>query len=136
MFFKIGVLKLTGKHLCWSLLLIRPSGLQHYQKETSAQVFSCDILRIFEEGFLYNTSDGCFCLYQLIKKSFILSDVGEKSLNLFFAITNDKKSKMKHSHFSPGSLLSGTHTDPRPVSKNNHSQNCLNDQLFKATTCP
>ena len=34
LFFKIGVLKnfaiFTGKHLCWSLFLIKPSGLQLY----------------------------------------------------------------------------------------------------------
>ena len=42
-FFKIGVLKdfanFTGKRQCWSLFLI---------KETSAQVFSCEICEIFE----------------------------------------------------------------------------------------
>ena len=51
MFFTVGVLKnfanFTGKHLCWSLQL--------YQKETSTQVFSCEICEIFNSTFFKRT---------------------------------------------------------------------------------
>ena len=46
----MGVLKnfknFTGKHLRWSLFLIkfRASGLELYLKETPTQVFSCEIV--------------------------------------------------------------------------------------------
>ena len=63
-FFKIGFLKnfaiLTGKHLCWSLFLIklqafRPSGLQLYWKNTSTQIFSCENCETFKNSFFYRT---------------------------------------------------------------------------------
>ena len=69
MFFKIGVLKnfanFTGKHLCWSLFLIkfqtlRPATLL---KRDSRQVFSCTISKFLRALFLKNTSGGCFCTY-------------------------------------------------------------------------
>ena len=52
-FLKLGVLKnfvnSTGKHLCWSPFLksCRAKGQQLYQKETSTQLFSCEICKIF-----------------------------------------------------------------------------------------
>ena len=61
MFFKIGALKnlaiFTGKHLCWSLFLIkylawRPS-TQTWK--TPTQVFSCEYCEIFESTFFYRT---------------------------------------------------------------------------------
>ena len=49
MFFKIDLLKnsanFTGKHLCWSLFLIK---FQAFRSVTPAQVFSCDICEIFK----------------------------------------------------------------------------------------
>ena len=58
MFFKIGVLKnftiFTGKHLCWSLFLIK---LQAFR------LFSCEYCKIV---FLQNTSGGCFCKYTVL----------------------------------------------------------------------
>ena len=45
--------------MCWSLFLIRPSGLQLFEKETpsqASQVFSCEIYGFFKENlFLQNT---------------------------------------------------------------------------------
>ena len=41
----------TGKHLCWSLSLIKPEGLQLYLKETPAQMFSCEICYIFKNTY-------------------------------------------------------------------------------------
>ena len=40
--------KIHGKQLCWNHLLIKlqASGLQFYQKDTSAQVFSCEFWKI------------------------------------------------------------------------------------------
>ena len=53
----------TAKHLCWSFFLIRlkASGLQLCSKETSAQVFFCELCEIFQHIFLQNTLDNYFC---------------------------------------------------------------------------
>ena len=44
MFYEKGAVKniaiFTGKHLCWSLGVRRPSYLQFYSKETPTHVFS------------------------------------------------------------------------------------------------
>ena len=61
--FKKAVLKtfanFTGKHLCWSLILI---DLQHYEKDTPMQVFSSDFCEIFNktyfEELLQTTASG------------------------------------------------------------------------------
>ena len=59
MFYKKGVLKnfakLTGKHLCQSLFFNKVAvlGLQLYQKETLAQVFSCKFCEISKNTFFY-----------------------------------------------------------------------------------
>ena len=51
MLFKIGVLKIsgnsTGKHMCWSLLLINFN-----LKQTPTQFFSCEIWETFTNTFL------------------------------------------------------------------------------------
>ena len=50
-----GVLKtftnFSGKHLCWSLFLIKALGLQLYEKETPIQGFSCDIYESFKNAY-------------------------------------------------------------------------------------
>ena len=56
---KKGVLKnfanFTGKHLFWSLFLIKLQasglGLQLYQKETPKKAFSCEICEIFKNTY-------------------------------------------------------------------------------------
>ena len=61
MFFKIEVLKnftmFTGKHLCWSLCLVKlqSSGLPLYQKKTPVQVFSSKYCKIIKNRFFYKT---------------------------------------------------------------------------------
>ena len=54
MFLKIGVLKIfaifTGKHLCWSPLLIKVNN-KLYLKETLTHVFSCDVAKLFKNSF-------------------------------------------------------------------------------------
>ena len=47
---EITFAKFTAKHLCWSFFLIRlkASGLQLCSKETPAQVFSCELCKIFQ----------------------------------------------------------------------------------------
>ena len=40
--------------------MLRPSGLQLYQKETEIDVFSCEICETFRNAFLQNTFGGCF----------------------------------------------------------------------------
>ena len=60
MFFEIGVLEnsaiFTGKHLCWSLFLIKLT------PETRAQVLYCKCCEIFKNTFfLQNASGGRFC---------------------------------------------------------------------------
>ena len=51
-FLKISVLKnfanFTGKHLCWSLFLIK------------RQLFSCEICEIFKNIFFFQNTSGCF----------------------------------------------------------------------------
>ena len=53
MFFKIDFLKnftiFKGKHLCWSLLLIKFCNF--FKKETPMQVFSCEYWGIFKNSF-------------------------------------------------------------------------------------
>ena len=53
--FKLGVLEnfvnSTGKHLCWSLFLIKAYGPATLLKETSTQVFSCESCKIFKNTF-------------------------------------------------------------------------------------
>ena len=70
-FFKIGVLKnfanFTGKHLCWSLLLIE---LQAWRsKETPTQVFSCKICDIFKSTFFYRTPSVAASILRLISRA-------------------------------------------------------------------
>ena len=70
MFFKIGVLKnfiiFTGKHLCWSLFLIK------------LQAFNCfpvNNAKILKAAFLWNNSGGyfcrCFVLHYIFKKTLL-----------------------------------------------------------------
>ena len=40
-----------GKHLCWSLFLIKLQGLQLYLKDTPTQVFSCEYCEIFKKTY-------------------------------------------------------------------------------------
>ena len=53
MYFKIGVLKdfanFTGKHLCWSLFLIKV--LTNFIKNSPIQVFSCEMWKNFKNTF-------------------------------------------------------------------------------------
>ena len=60
MFLKIGVLKnfviFTGKHLWWSLFLIKLQAWRPLLKETPTQVFSCENSEIFQNSFLYRAS--------------------------------------------------------------------------------
>ena len=65
----------TGEHLCWSLFLkgLQVEALQHYQKESPTQVFSCEVGKTFKNTcFLQNTSGGCFWWYKSHTRLFIL----------------------------------------------------------------
>ena len=61
MFFKTGVLKnfanFTGKHLCWSLFLIKLQVFQvcSFIKKSPTQVFFCEICEIFKIIYFYRT---------------------------------------------------------------------------------
>ena len=61
-------IKFTGKHLCQILFLMKlqASGLQHYQKETLAQVFSCDIYEICKNTFFHRTPLAAPSAYNLL----------------------------------------------------------------------
>ena len=73
MFFKTSVLKnfsnLTLKHLWWSFFLIK---LQPWRlaillkRDSNTDVFLYIIQNFNEHLFLQNTSDGCFCIVQVI----------------------------------------------------------------------
>ena len=64
LFFIVDVLKnsviITGKHLCWSLFLIKlATGLKtgcFIQKETLPQLLSCEYHEIFKNSFLHGTT--------------------------------------------------------------------------------
>ena len=62
MFFKIGVLKyfaiFTGKHRCWSLLLVKLHAYNFIKKETPTQVFSYEYCKLFKNSFFYRTPPG------------------------------------------------------------------------------
>ena len=58
MFFNVGVLEnfaiFTGKHLYWSLFLIKLQAC-NFVKKTPTQVFSCPYCEIFRTSFFYRT---------------------------------------------------------------------------------
>ena len=96
-FFKTGVLKnffaiLTGKHLSWSLFLIklRPQALQRYLKETPKKVFSYEYCKIFQNNFfmdylwsmLLNSSWMCYSDFQFF--SWAVTAPGSAQLNHSF----------------------------------------------------
>ena len=65
---KKGVLrnftKFTGKHLCQSFFFNKVPGLNFIEKDTLAQVFSCEFCEISKNNFFYRTppvaaSDNC-----------------------------------------------------------------------------
>ena len=65
MFFKTGVIR------NFAIFTEKPYGLQRYfnlvPKETSTQVLPCEYCKNFyEQLFLYNTSDGCFCQFDKV----------------------------------------------------------------------
>ena len=80
-FFKIGVLKnftkFSGKHLCWSLFLIK---LQAFRRATllkrdfQHRCFSCEVWEYFKNAFFYisssNTS-GCYFWMTEIEKEYL-----------------------------------------------------------------
>ena len=67
MYFKMGVLKnfanFTGKHLCWSLFLIKV--LTNFIKNSPTQVFSCEMWKNFKNTFSTEHLHGCFCQKRL-----------------------------------------------------------------------
>ena len=59
MFFEIGVLKkfaiFKGKHLCWSLFLIKQA-YNVIKKKTPPQMLSCEYSKNFKSSFFYRTA--------------------------------------------------------------------------------
>ena len=60
---RTSILKSTYKQLvlkhrcrCFPVIKSRPGGLQHYYKETLAEVFYCEFCASFKKAFLQNTS--------------------------------------------------------------------------------
>ena len=41
--------------MCWSFFSLKPLGLQFSQKDTPAQIFSCEICKIFNKTFFDRT---------------------------------------------------------------------------------
>ena len=77
MFFKTGVIRnfviFTGKHLCWSIFLIklrtlRPATLfqPHPQKILQHKWFLWKLRNFYEQVFSLNTSGGCFCQFDKV----------------------------------------------------------------------
>ena len=64
MYFKIGVFKnfdiFTGKHLCWSVFLIKLQACIFMNKRLQHTWFSCEYCEILRTAFLWSTSIACF----------------------------------------------------------------------------
>ena len=92
MSFKIGVLNYyvipTGKHLSWSLFLIKlqPLNLQLYYKETPTQVFPCEYCKILRAPFFIE-----HLKWLLLKKHFLL-------LNVLISISFQSRSVVRNSN--------------------------------------
>ena len=63
----------TGKHLCRSLFLIKPEGLQFYQRESPTQGFSSEHYEIFRSTFFEEYRNGCFWAFWRFSWKFIIS---------------------------------------------------------------
>ena len=70
MFFKTGIIRdfaiFIGKHLCWSLFLIKLQGsLQLYSTSSKKRLehrwFLWKLQTFYKQLLLWNTSGGCFC---------------------------------------------------------------------------
>ena len=87
MFFKISVLKnftnFTEKHLFWSLF---PSCLELYQKETPAQVFFCEVCKIFKNIHLRTTKVGLIFIEMPEIGTFCVNDCHLSASLTFFSI--------------------------------------------------
>ena len=103
-FFKIGALNkfaiFTGKHLCWSLFLIKKETLL---KETPTQVFSCEYGEIFKISFFFRTplvtasQQPAFCMIlPHFAQYFRISLLYEKSWS--FAAFVEFKAALRGSH--------------------------------------
>ena len=77
MFFKTGVIRnfslFTGKHLCWSLFLIKLQALQAatlfqpcLKRDFNTGVFLRILQHFQEQLFLENTSNGSFCQFDKV----------------------------------------------------------------------
>ena len=62
-FFKIGVLKNSQENTSVEASLQSACGALFFQKETPAQVLSCEICKTFENIIFYTPSGACFCIY-------------------------------------------------------------------------
>ena len=61
--------KFTGKHRCQSLSFNKVAGLRSQPAtllKTRLWHYSCEFCEMFKNTFLENTSDGCFCIKQLL----------------------------------------------------------------------
>ena len=64
-FFNKGILKnyaiFTGKHLCWSLFLMKLQACNFIKKRLQQRYFPVNFAKFLRTHFLENTSVGCFC---------------------------------------------------------------------------
>ena len=99
----VGVLKnyvkLTAKHLCWSLILIKPQAsylqsVAFIKEKSPRQVFPCEFCEIFKNNFyVKQLRVTCFCTFNVVKIQFLIyctlspklryfSNIWPKSINL------------------------------------------------------
>ena len=84
----------TGKHFCWSVLLIKffsPSGLQVYENKTPTQVFNCEIheisRNIYFEKHLQTTASVVSVVWS--HKRLLLVEINGRSQNFSAGGTDD-----------------------------------------------
>ena len=99
MFFKLDVFKnfrnFTGKHLCWSLFLIkseafRPATL--LKRDSNPCVFLWNLWNFWEHLFLKNTSGVSFCIITIISFDVIINPFHANDLFLYLLETLENQS--------------------------------------------
>ena len=72
--------KFTGKHRCQSLSFNKVAGLRS-QPATLLKKrlwhYSCEFCEMFKNTFLENTSDGCFCIKQLLCYQLLINSLSQ-----------------------------------------------------------
>ena len=75
----------TGKHLCWSLFLIKLQVCKFIEKRLRRQCFPLHVRKLLRTPILKSTANGCFCLFFQFSNLFVfvcLFTIVKKSYDL------------------------------------------------------